>query len=221
MTRNPDFLKNVAIFSALDDQQLKVAENHMVSRTFPRDSIVFQEGDVGDALYVLKEGKVKVMLADEEGREVIVSVLSPGECFGEMALFDSGLRCARVVAMSPCSVMVMPRPNFQRWLADNPSVSMSIIQELSHRLRRANQTISSLAMETVQQRVLRILADQAVDMDGRLVLSDPPRQKDIASMVGASRERVNRVMQDLMRRGAIKMEGDRVVVEATELPSFT
>lgn len=219
MTRTKGFLRNVEIFSALDDDQLAVAGTHMVSRDFHKDAIVFQEGDYGDALYVLREGKVKIMLADEEGREVIVSVLGPGECFGEMALFDSGLRCARVVAMSPCSVMVMPRASFHQWLADYPSVSISIIQELSRRLRRANQTISSLAMEPVQRRVLRILVDQATEVDGQLVVQEPPRQRDIASMVGASRERVNRVLQDLVRRGAIRTDGDAYILDATDLPS--
>lgn len=218
-----DFLRQVPLFTALDEAQLENLARLFSTRSYAKHAIIFQEGGEGDAFYILREGKVKVMLSDEEGREVIISVLRAGDTFGEMALLDSDVRSARVVAMTPCEVMRLSRGDFVAWLGSNPNMAMVIIQELSRRLRRANQTIAALATQDVQHRVARLLLSVAERREDGLIAPQPPTQKDIAAMVGASRETVNRILKRLAEDGCIAYEGRAVAIKMPllEMLGFT
>lgn len=198
-----DLLRKVSLFADLSDEHIQDLARVTVSRRFPKEAMIFEEGDFADALYVVETGKVKVLLSDADGHDVIISILNRGECFGEMALVDSEVRSARVVTMTPSDVMMIAKGEFERWLTGHPEISMALLQELSRRLRSANRTIGSLAMLDVGGRVARVLLEAARDEDGQLIVRDPPTQKDIASMVGASREMVNRTFKELMRQGRI------------------
>ncbi len=206
------FLQRVPIFAGLGVSQIETIARFTVTRRFPKNVTIFQEGDQADALYVLVNGKIKVMLSDEEGREVIVSILGEGEYFGEMALFGSGQRCARVEAMTGCEVLLIGKGDFNSWLGSQPEIAFAIIKELSRRLRKANRTISNLATLDVQGRVLRVLLDSAERQGEALVVEAPLTQRDLAAMVGASRERVNRAIRDLINEGMVRADGTKLIL---------
>ena len=215
-----DLLRKVSLFADLSDDQIAALSRVTVSRRFPKDAMIFEEGDFADALYMVEKGKVKVLLSDADGHDVIISILQTGECFGEMALVDSEVRSARVVTMTPSEVLMISKAEFQRWLTGHPEISMALMQELARRLRSANRTIGSLAMLDVGGRVARVLLDAAEQADGQLIVRDPPTQKDIASMVGASREMVNRTFKELVRQGRISQTG-RIIVIHEPADQFT
>ncbi len=205
-------LQSSPLFSVLEGEDLESLARLFVERSVPSDTVLFQEGDPADALYLLLEGKVKVMLTDEEGREVIVSILQRGECFGEMALLDANGRSAQVMTMAQARLLILPRTDFGDWIGRNPNLAMAIIQQLSRRLRHANHTINNLATQGVQSRVARVLLEAAEPDGDRFVVTDPPTQADIASMVGASRERVNRALRALEEQGALRFEKQRIII---------
>lgn len=214
-----NLLANIPLFSSLTHQQREDLSRTATTRKYPREALIFQEGDPADALYLVEEGKVKVQLADTEGNDVIISVLGPGEHFGEMALIDAEPRSTRITTMVPTTLRVIGKDAFKKWLSGDPDVSIRLMQELSRRLRRANRTIGSLAMLDVAGRVARVLLESAEKIDGQLVIEEPPTQKDIASMVGASREMVNRTMKQLTEDGRVRMDGKRIVItEELEQP---
>ncbi len=206
------FLRNVSLFAALDDAQLKDVARLAVPRTYPRETTVLREGDRGEALYLIQEGRVKVLLSAEKGREVIVSILAPGQCFGEMALVDSSTRCARVVTMTDCRFQVISGADYTRLLTSSPEIAIAMLRELAGRLRSANRSIGSLATLDVFGRVARFLLDAATEVKGQIVVEELPTQTDIAAIVGASREMVNRAMRELNHQGFITQHGKRVVI---------
>ncbi len=132
-----DLLRKVSLFADLSDDQIAALSRVTVSRRFPKDAMIFEEGDFADALYLVEKGKVKVLLSDADGHDVIISILQAGECFGEMALVDSEVRSARVVTMTPSEVLMISKAEFQRWLTGHPEISMALMQELARRLRSA------------------------------------------------------------------------------------
>ncbi|MFO7594403.1 MAG: Crp/Fnr family transcriptional regulator [Pseudomonadota bacterium] len=204
-------LRTSSVFSGLEDEQLKSLSSLLVRRNIDADTVIFQEGDTANRFYLLLDGRVKVMLADPEGREVIVSILHAGESFGEMAFFDSGGRSAQVVTMTPVQLLVLTGADFRGWISRNPNLVMAIIQQVTHRLRQANQTINSLATLDLKSRVARFLLEAAEGHpSGRVV--DLPTQSDIAKMVGGSRERVNRALKDLEQQGFVRFDGEQFIV---------
>lgn len=200
------------LFAALGEEELIAVSRLLIERQVAKDVVIFQEQDRADALYLLVEGKVKIMLTDAEGREVIVSILGSGECFGEMGLFDGSRRSAQVMSMVPSRLLVLDRGDFLNWLQRNPAMAMAIIQQLARRLRQANYTISNLATLNVESRVARVLTEAAESCGDTLTLDAPPTQQDIASMVGASRERVNRALRNLKSKGFLRIEGRRIIL---------
>lgn len=212
MDANFSFLHDVQLFAELSDEQLQEIARLAVSRTFPRDTTVVHEGDKGDSLYIVQEGQVKVLVSGANGREVIVSILGPGQCFGEMALLDSGTRCAHVVTMTKCRFRVISGADYARLLHSSPEIAFATLSSMAGRLRAANRSIGNLSTLDVMGRVARLLLDAAKNVDGHLVVENLPTQGDIAAIVGASREMVNRAMRELIRQGAVLQQGKQLLV---------
>lgn len=212
-----NILINTPLFSSLGNEELCAFEQYFKEKKIDKNTVIFQEQEQADAFFLIIEGKVKVMLTDREGREVIVAILGSGEYFGEMALLDTAGRSAQVMAMQPCRVLALAKDDFYRCLNGHPDIAMKIIQLLSQRLRRANDTINSLATLDVQARVARVLLEAAEYQNGQLIVEEPLTQKDIANMVGASRERVNRTLKSLEEKGFLRINGRRMII--TEAPS--
>ena len=152
--------------------------------------------------YIILSGRVKVLIPDEEGHEVILSVIGPHEFFGEMGLLDELPRSASVETLESCDMLRLSKAGFTGILKDNFELAMLIIRNLVRRLREADRKIESLALIDVYGRVARLLIDLAENMDGKWIVERAPPKQEIARMIGASREMVSRVVKDLQKKGS-------------------
>lgn len=217
--RHRELLKKVSIFADLDDSALASLERIAAERQYGRESVIVSQEDKGDALYVVVDGKVKVVLYGKSGREVILSVFKPGDFFGEMSLLDNQPRSANVIALEPATMLILERKTFADHLANHPKVSLGILKELSRRLRRADAIIGNLALLDVYGRVARYLRELAKtdgeESQGAIVIRARPTQQEIASMIGTSRETVSRALSEFQRRGFIELSGKRIILRAS------
>lgn len=205
-------LKQVPLFATLPTAQLELLAKMVVRKRYPKNTVILVEGDDTDALHIIISGRIKVLISDEDGREVILSLLERGEYFGEMGLLDDSPRSASVETLEECELMSMSKGDFKRCLADHSEMAMYIMRNLVKRLREADKKIESLALVDVYGRVARVLLEQAENLAGRLVVSKRLTKQDIAKMVGASREMVSRVMKDLQQRGYFRVEDGKIVL---------
>ena len=205
-------LRNVPLFAALDEQQLAVLARAIVRKSVGRNAKIIGAGDPTDSLYIVISGRLKVLMGDEQGREVILSILGPGEYFGEMGLLDDSPRSASVVSLEACELLTISKTDFKRSLAENFDLSLMVMRGLVKRLREADQKIGSLALMDVYGRVARLLLEMAEDVGGEKVVVKKLSKQDIAKMIGASREMVSRVMKDLQFGGYIEVRGRSIVL---------
>jgi CRP/FNR family cyclic AMP-dependent transcriptional regulator len=173
------------------------------------------EGDPVDSLYIVISGRLKVMMGEADGKETILSILGPGEFFGEMGLIDDNPRSATVRAIEPCELLAVSKGAFRKCLAENLALAMAVMRVLVRRLREADRKIGSLAMLDVYGRVARLLLDMSETVNGQKVVTKRITKQDIAKMVGASREMVSKVMKDLQTSGYIEMQGSSIVLRNT------
>jgi CRP/FNR family cyclic AMP-dependent transcriptional regulator len=214
-TVSPAVLRTVPLFASFPEEQLRTLATVVSRRSASRGSIIIAAGDPTDSLYIILSGRFKVMMSDAEGKEVILSILSGGEFFGEMGLIDDAPRSASVVAIEPCELLVITRRDFKRCMAENAEMAMAVMRGLVRRLREADRKIGSLALLDVYGRVARLLLDMAETVDGQKMVTKRLPKQDIAKMIGASREMVSRVMKDLQTGGYIEMRGSTIVLRDT------
>lgn len=207
---NHNILKTVPLFSSLSDEQLRVLQPCLQQRSYPRNAFILRAGEETDALYIILSGRVKVLIPDEQGREVILATLGPNEYFGEMGLLDEQPRSASVETLEACQMLRFSKSGFIACLKDNFDLAMIIINNLVKRLRAADRKIESLALIDVYGRVARLLLDQAEEIDGMWIVRSAPPKQEIARMIGASREMVSRVVKDLQLRGYIRAEKRKI-----------
>lgn len=210
-------LKAVPLFSGCQDEQLRVLASMVTRRSAPRGTLVLNAGDQTDSLYIVLSGRLKVLMSDSDGKEVILSILGPGEFFGEMGLIDDSPRSASVLAIEPCELLSISKRDFKSCLAQNFEMAMAVMKGLVRRLREADRKIGSLALLDVYGRVARLLLDMSETVDGQKVVNKRLPKQDIAKMIGASREMVSRVMKDLQMGGYIEMRGSTIVLRDTIL----
>jgi CRP/FNR family cyclic AMP-dependent transcriptional regulator len=208
-------LKAVPLFSSFPDDQLRLLAGVVTRRSTPRSTTVMAGGDATDSLYIVLSGRLKVMMSDAEGKEVILSILGPGEFFGEMGLIDDAPRSASVVAIEACELLSIAKRDFKKCLADNFEMTMAVMRGLVRRLREADRKIGSLALLDVYGRVARLLLDMSETVDGEKIVTKRLPKQDIAKMIGASREMVSRVMKDLQMGGYIEVRGSTIVLRDT------
>lgn len=205
-------LRNVPLFSVLPEHQLAVLTSLVSRKTFSRSTTIIAAGDTTESLYVIISGRLKVMMSDDEGREVILAILGPNEFFGEMGLLDDHPRSASVVAIEACELLTLAKRDFKKCLADNFEMTMTVVRGLVKRLREADQKIGSLALMDVYGRVARLLLEMSEIVDGQKVVTKKLAKQDIAKMIGASREMVSRVMKDLQAGGYIEVRPGSIVL---------
>ena len=205
-------LKSVPLFAGFPDEQLRTLVSVVTRRSAPRSSVIMAAGDPIDSLYIVISGRLKVMMGDSDGKEVILSLLGPGEFFGEMGLIDDSPRSATVVATEPCELISITKRDFRRCLAENFEMTNAVMRALVRRLREADRKIGSLALLDVYGRVARLLLDMAENVNGQKIVTRRLPKQDIAKMIGASREMVSRVMKDLQIGGYIEVRGSTIVL---------
>jgi CRP/FNR family cyclic AMP-dependent transcriptional regulator len=205
-------LKAVPLFSSCPDEQLRMLAAVVTRKSVTRSSTVMASGDTTDSLYIVLSGRLKVLMSDSDGKEVILSILGPGEFFGEMGLIDDSPRSASVLAIEPCELLSIAKRDFKKCLQENFEMSMAVMRGLVRRLREADRKIGSLALLDVYGRVARLLLDMADTVDGEKIVTKRLPKQDIAKMIGASREMVSRVMKDLQMGGYIEVRGSHIVL---------
>ncbi len=206
-----DFLATVPLFRSLATQEQAGFALMAREKSYPKGSVILFEDDPGDSLFVVRDGRVKVVLVAEDGREVILGILGVGEHFGELALIDDQPRSAHVVAMEDSSLLVLRREDFRRRVEQNPAVAWALLIELSRRLRRADDKIGSLVLLDVPGRIARVILD-AADAGGSETIEKPLTHQTIAHVIGASRETVSRAMREFVNSGWISTERRRIQV---------
>ncbi|MEE8060274.1 MAG: Crp/Fnr family transcriptional regulator [Gemmatimonadales bacterium] len=213
MPLNPvDVLKSVPLFSQLPEEDIRAFATLTRERTYPKGSVILFEDDPGDSLYLVAGGQVKVVLIGEDGREVILSVMGEGSFFGEMALIDDQPRSAHVIAMEDSRLLLLRRDDFQARLLKSPAVAISLLAELSGRLRLADEKIGSLVLLDVNGRVAALLLRLGED-EGGDTITKKLTHHTIAQMIGSSRETVSRTMRALVERDIIQVSRREIVLQ--------
>lgn len=211
-----DALMQSPLFASLDAEAAAALRASMTEQSTPRGTVIFAEGQIGDHMYVVVEGKIKLGHASPDGRESLMAVLGPGEIFGELSLFDPGPRTATATALTDARVLALGNTSLRPWLAGRPEVAEALLAALARRLRRTNDALADLVFSDVPGRVAKALLDLAdkfgeVTPEGTLVKHDLT-QEELAQLVGASRETVNKALADFAQRGWIRVDQREVLL---------
>jgi len=201
----------------LQPETLRAIASTGVIRTFPKNTVLINEGDVGDGLYVILSGRVKVYASNEAGREFVIDFHGPGEYVGEMTL-DGAPRSASVITVEPTTTAVVNRAHFRDFILAHPDFALHLIERLIHRVRVTTGNLKSLALSDVYGRMARLLNALAQPVDGRMVVPEKLTQQDIADRVGASRDMIGKLMKDLVAGGYLAVE-DRTISILRKLPT--
>lgn len=210
------YLKQVSLFVGLADGEIHELMAMAKRRAFRSGEVIFHRDDAGQVLYVIKEGKVKICLISPDGQEIALAVLGKGECFGEFALLDGLPRSADAVAMEKVECYTLQRSDFHNAIMKNPRIAIQVMEVLSRRLRSTDQMIEDLIFLDVPGRVAKKLLELAdahgVKVEGGIRIDVRLTQQELASMVGASRESVNKVMGYFMDKRFISTDKHRVTL---------
>jgi CRP/FNR family cyclic AMP-dependent transcriptional regulator len=182
-------------------------------RSYPKNTLLFQEGDQSDQLYIVVTGSLRVFLADADGKEIVIDTLGPKQYVGEMAL-DGGMRSASVITAEASKLAVVQREDFLRFLGQNPDAALALIVSLIRRARSLTRCVGNLGLLDVYGRVARLLLENA-GTSGQLVVGSKLTQTEIAKRVGSSRAMVSRILGDLKLGGYISMDGRRIAINTT------
>jgi CRP/FNR family transcriptional regulator, cyclic AMP receptor protein len=215
-----DVVRRAPLFAALDDEAASTLMQSMTQRHLERGDVLFNEGDQGDRLYVIGEGKIKLGRRSSDGRENLVAILGPGEMFGELSLFDPGPRTMTATAVAETQLMGIGHDDLSGLLAGRPEVAKVLLAALAKRLRRTNENLADLVFTDVPGRVAKALLDLSSRFgrpteDGILVSHDLT-QEELAQLVGASRETVNKALADFASRGWLRLEARAVLIHDVE-----
>ncbi|BBH17686.1 transcriptional regulator [Nocardioides baekrokdamisoli] len=211
-----DVLRQAALFGALDDDAASALAESLSEVKIRRGDVLFHEGDSGDELFIVLDGKVKLGRTSVDGRENLLAILGPGQMFGELSLFDPGPRSATVTAITDCTFASLSHDELLKWLEARPVVASGLLAQLAGRLRKANDVVSDLVFADVPGRVAKALLDLA-DRFGRTAddgvhVHHDLTQEELAQLVGASRETVNKALADFASRGWVRLEPRSVVI---------
>ena len=209
-------VRRAPLFSALDDAEASSLRESMVLVKVSKGNTLFKEGDDGNRLYVVLEGKLKLGITSNDGRENLLSILGPGEMFGELSLFDPGPRTATATAVTDARLLSLAHDQVIGWVSEHPKVSLQLLGRLAQRLRRSNEVLADLVFSDVPGRVAKAIMDLGerfgVKKADGLYVNHDLTQEELAQLVGASRETVNKALADFAGRGWVRLEPRAVVV---------
>ena len=212
--QNASLLSRTRLFGGLDQDVLRSLGERTIERSYRRGQLIFSQGDLGESLYVLVDGVVKVFVTSDRGDEMVLTTLHPPEVFGELALIDGGTRSASAEALEPAVALVLTRPTLLELLAQHPSLTDSLLRSLGAVLRRLTEQTSDLVFLDLHGRVAKLLLNLASEQENEegdvVVLDLHMTQSDLAGMVGGSRQSVNQILQYFQARSYIELDGRRV-----------
>jgi CRP/FNR family cyclic AMP-dependent transcriptional regulator len=203
-------------FGPLPPQTLRALSASSIARRFPKNAVLINEGELGDSLFIVLSGRLKVYASAASGKEIVIDFHGPGECVGEMSI-DGSPRSASVMTTEPTTCAIVSRAQFRDFLHDQPDFALYLIGKLIQRARRATENVKSLALSDVYGRLVRLLTGLAHDVAGRMVVAEKLTQQEIAERIGSSRDMVTRLMKDLVAGGYLAVE-NRTIVILKQLP---
>ncbi len=216
MAHAEDVLSRAPLFETLDDEGARALRAGVVDVLLARGDRLFDEGDAGDRLYVVLDGKIKLTRTASDSRENLLSVLGPGEMFGEHSLFDPRPRTASAVAVTDTRLAGLGHDYLRHWLTGRPDVALHLLQALARRLRRTNDVMADLVFTDVPGRVAKALLDLAdrfgEEQEDGLQVHHDLTQEELAQLVGASRETVNKALADFATRGWLQLSAKSVLI---------
>jgi CRP-like cAMP-binding protein len=211
-----DILRRAGIFQGVDPEAVEALAKEFKTVEAPRGTTLFNEGDPGDSLYIVLAGKVKLGRRSPDGRENLVAVMGPSDQFGELSLFDPGPRTATATVVTDARMAILPKEALVAWVKDRPEIAMQLLRVLGRRLRRTNTMLADLIFVDVPGRVAKQLLQLAQRFGslegGQLRVTHDLTQEELAQLVGASRETVNKALADFASRGWLRLEGKSVVI---------
>ncbi len=212
-------LKKTTLFCGMDQSDLEMVAAQAVTRQFPKNTVIVSQGDDTDSFYVIVQGKVDVFLQNDKGKEIIINTLGLCESFGELAPLGGIPRQASIITTEDSTFGIISRQVFMDTLLVKPSIGMRIIDLLITRIQDLTEEVSSLALEDVYNRVVRVLYKHADEVGDKLV-TEKLTQQDIARRVGATREMVHRILKELKTGGYISIEGKHITIEKKLPPGW-
>ena len=209
-------VRKAPIFLGLDSAAADALRSSMSLVKLRKGQSLFKEGDDGDNLYVVSNGKVKLGTKSPDGRENLLMILGPGDMFGELSLFDSGPRTATATAVTDSKLLTLGQDKVIPWVREHPEVSLQLLARLASRLRRTNEVVGDLVFSDVPGRVAKALIDLGVKFGEKrpegLFVNHDLTQEELAQLVGASRETVNKALADFAQRGWLRLEARSVMI---------
>ena len=209
-------LKEIPIFSELSNKDLERILQVASRQKYYKGNLILIEEEIGSTMFVILSGRVKISRISDDGREVILSILSEGDFFGEMSLLDGQTRSANVTATEESELLVIRREEFLQILHDYPQIAINLLKELAQRIRKSDEHIKSLSLQDATGRVastlLRIAEDSGVLRKGQVEISEIPLQQDLANMAGTSRETISRVLKSLIQKGYLKKQKGKIII---------
>ncbi len=216
MTQDEAIVRRAPLFTALDDASAATLRATMDTVRLPKGATLFSEGDEGHHLYVIIEGKLKLGTSSGDGRENLLSILGPGEMFGELSLFDAGPRTSTATAVTDVRLLSLGHDQVIPWITRHPQVALDLLERLAQRLRRTNEVVGDLVFSDVPGRVAKALIDLGdrfgKETDEGLYVHHDLTQEELAQLVGASRETVNKALADFASRNWIRLDGRAVLI---------
>ena len=215
-----DILSRAGIFQGVDPVAVQHLIEQMETVRYPRGTTIFDEGEPGDRLYIITSGKIKLARHAPDGRENLLTVMGPSDMFGELSIFDPGPRTSSAVCVTEVTAATMNSEMLKQWVADHPAIAQQLLRVLARRLRRTNANLADLIFTDVPGRVAKTLLQLAnrfgMQEGGALRVNHDLTQEEIAQLVGASRETVNKALATFAHRGWIRLEGKSVLIVDTE-----
>jgi CRP-like cAMP-binding protein len=211
-----EVLARAGIFQGVDPAAIEVLTESLERVEFPRGTVIFNEGEPGDRLYIIVSGKVKIVRSAPDGRENLLTILGPSDMFGELAIFDPGPRTSSVTTVTQVRAVSMDREALRTWISGRPEIAEQLLRVLARRLRRTNNNLGDLIFTDVPGRVakqlLQLVQRFGAQEGNALRVTHDLTQEEIAQLVGASRETVNKALADFSQRGWIRVEGKSVLI---------
>ena len=215
-----DILSRAGIFQGVDPVAVQHLIEQMETVRYPRGTTIFDEGEPGDRLYIITSGKIKLARHAPDGRENLLTVMGPSDMFGELSIFDPGPRTSSAVCVTEVQAATMNSELLKKWVDDHPEIAQQLLRVLARRLRRTNNSLADLIFTDVPGRVAKALlqlANRFGTQEGTaLRVHHDLTQEEIAQLVGASRETVNKALAEFAHRGWIRLEGKSVLISDTE-----
>ena len=196
-------------FAPLGPQILRDIAEAGVVRNYPKNAILINEGEIGDSLYIVLSGRMKVYASNAAGREVVIAFHGPGEYVGEMSL-DGSPRSASVMTTEPTTCALVTRANFREFILAHPDFALHLVEKLIQRVRLTTENVKSLALQDVYGRLVKLLLTLAVERGDGLVVPEKLTQQDIAERIGATRDKISRLLKDLVAGGYLTVQ-DRTI----------